>query len=186
MPDGELTIRLARESDAQELLKIYEPYVKGTVISFEYDVPTVQEFAARIRNILKKYPYFMALTGDEIVGYAYASPFKPRAAYEWAVETSIYVRSNLKGRGVGGRLYRALEEALGRMNIQNLNACIAYPNPESVGFHERLGYRIIGHFSKCGYKLDAWHDMVWMEKFIGTHEVPPKAVVPYPQLSEVR
>jgi phosphinothricin acetyltransferase len=182
VPDGELAIRLARESDAPEILKIYEPYVLGTVITFEYDVPSVQEFAARIRHTLERFPYLVAVLDGEIVGYAYASPFKTRAAYDWAVETSIYVKTELRGRGVGARLYRALEQELGRMNILNLNACIGYPNPESIGFHEKFGYKIVGHFTQCGFKLGAWHDMVWMEKFIGEHSVPPRAVTPYPLL----
>ena len=184
MSDGEWTIRVAREEDAAQLLAIYEPYVRGTVITFEYDVPSVEEFAGRIRNTLRKYPYLVAESGGMIAGYAYASAFKSRAAYDWAVETSIYIRMDIRGRGVGGRLYRALEEELGRMNVLNLNACIAYPNPESVGFHEKFGYRLVGQFNQCGYKLDRWHDMVWMEKFLGAHDVPPKAVVPFSQLSQ--
>ena len=179
MAEGEWTIRTARVEDAAELLSIYEYYVRNTVITFEYDVPGVEEFEGRIRTILKKYPYLVAESGGSVGGYAYASMFKARAAYDWAVETSIYVLRDLRGRGVGAALYRALEEALGRMHIINLNACIAYPNPESVGFHEKFGYKLVGHFTKCGYKFDRWHDMIWMEKFIGTHLIPPKPVVPF-------
>ena len=179
MAAGELSIRTARESDAAALVSIYEPYVLRTVITFEYEVPSTEEFAGRIRSTLRKYPYLVAESGGEVVGYAYASPFKTRAAYDWAVETSIYVRMDLRGKGIGAGLYRALEEALGRMRILNLNACIGYPNPESVGFHERFGYRTVGHFSKCGYKMGAWHDVIWMEKFLGAHDAPPDPVVPY-------
>lgn len=182
MADVGLTIRIAREEDAPELVAIYKPYVEHTVITFEYDVPGAEEFAGRIRDTLKKYPYLVAVEGGEIAGYAYASPFKSRIAYDWAVETSIYIREGLRGRGIGVRLYSALEEALRRMKIQNLNACIAYPNPESVGFHERFGYRTAGHFSKAGFKLGGWHDIVWMEKFLGGHEIPPEPVVPFPML----
>ncbi len=182
MPEGEWTIRTAREEDAAELVAIYEHYVQNTVITFEYDVPSVEEFAGRIRTILPKYPYLVAESGGEIGGYAYANVFKARAAYDWAVETSIYVRKDIRGRGVGAALYCALEEMLGRMNVINLNAGVSYPNPESIGFHERFGYKIVGHFTKCGYKLGAWHDVVWMEKFIAPHDNPPKAVVPFPML----
>lgn len=180
--DGRLAIRTALESDAAEILAIYEPYVLNTVITFETEVPALTEFAGRISNTLRKYPYLVALEEGRIAGYAYASPFKSRAAYDWAVETSVYVRWGERGRGVGGALYRALEQALGRMNILNLNACIGYPNPESVGFHEKSGYRIVGHFTKCGFKHGAWHDVVWMEKFLGPHGVPPRPVVPFPEL----
>jgi L-amino acid N-acyltransferase YncA len=182
--DKALAIRSAREEDAAALVSIYEPYVLNTAITFEYTVPSVEEFAGRIRSTLKKYPYLVAELDGEVVGYAYASSFKDRAAYAWAVETSIYLRMDMRGKGVGGRLYRALEDALMKMGVLNLNACIGYPNPESVGFHERLGYKIVGHFSKCGYKLNAWHDVVWMEKFIGEHDVPPAGVTPFSMLSQ--
>ena len=120
--NGELKIRLAREADAPELLNIYEPYVQNTVITFEYEVPSGSEFAARIRHTLERFPYLVASLDGEIVGYAYASPFKSRAAYDWSVETSIYVKQGLRGGGVGTTLYRALEEELTRMHILNLNA----------------------------------------------------------------
>jgi phosphinothricin acetyltransferase len=182
MPDGECLIRLAREEDAVELLSIYAPYVRDTVVTFEYDVPGAEDFAGRIRNTLRKYPYLVAESEGRILGYAYASPFKTRAAYDWAVETSIYIRRDARGRGTGGQLYRALEEALRRMNIQNLNACITTPNPESIGFHERFGYRTVGQFTQCGFKHGAWRDVVWMEKFLGDHAVPPKPFIPFPEL----
>ncbi len=182
--DNGLQIRSARESDAAALVSIYEPYVADTVITFEYTVPSVEEFAGRIRETLKKYPYLVAEVDGEAVGYAYASSFKARAAYDWAVETSIYIRMDMRGKGLGGRLYRALEDVLLKMGILNLNACIGYPNPESVGFHERHGYKTVGHFSKCGYKLNAWHDVVWMEKFLGEHDVPPAGVTPFPMLHQ--
>jgi len=182
--DGRLAIRTALESDAAEILAIYEPYVLNTVITFETEVPALTEFAGRISNTLRKYPYLVALEEGRIAGYAYASPFKARAAYDWAVETSIYIREDARGRGIGGVLYRALEEALRRMGVLNLNACITWPNPESVGFHERHGYRTVGRFSQCGFKRGAWHDVVWMEKFLGGHAVPPQPVVPFPELPQ--
>jgi phosphinothricin acetyltransferase len=182
MADGELTIRTAREEDAAELLSIYAPYVRDTVITFELEAPDAGEFAGRIRNTLRKYPYLVAESGGEILGYAYASPFKTRAAYDWAVETSVYVRTGLRRHGTGTALYGALEQVLERMNIQNLNACITWPNPESIGFHEKFGYKTVGHFTQCGYKNGAWRDVVWMEKHLGGHEVPPKPVIPFPEL----
>ena len=106
-----------------------------------------------------------------------AAPFKTRAAYDWAVETSIYVQKDFHGHGVGKRLYLALEDLLRQQNILNSNACITYPNPESIHFHEALGYRMVAHFSKCGYKLGRWHDMVWMEKHLAQHPEHPEPVI---------
>ena len=169
-------VRIARPEDAETLLEIYAPYVENTAISFEYDVPSVEEFRSRIEHTLSQYPYLVAEREGEILGYAYASAFKSRAAYAWAVETSIYVRGDAKHLGLGKLLYTALEEALKLQNITNVNACIAYPaEPDefltrnSEQFHAHLGYRLVGEFTGCAYKFGRWYDMVWMEKHIGEH-----------------
>ena len=179
-----ITIRTATLSDAQALLNIYAPYVEHTAITFEYDVPSVEEFAFRIKNTLHKYPYLVAEKNGRLLGYAYASPFHERPAYDWAVETSIYVDQNIKHQGIGRRLHDALEDALRSQGILNMNACIAYPPEEdeyldrnSVEFHTHMGYRLVGEFYKCGYKFHRWYNMVWMEKLIGNHlsdQKPPK------------
>ena len=109
MDDTALRIRTARLSDAPALLKIYAPYVEKTAITFECTVPDIEEFAARMRATLRRYPYLVAERGGEIVGYAYAGPFGSRAAYDWAVEMSIYLREDQRHRGTGKRLYAALE-----------------------------------------------------------------------------
>ena len=180
---SDITIRIARESDTDELLAIYAPYVKETAITFEYTVPTLEEFRERMTKTLMKYPYLVAVQETEILGYAYASEFKNRAAYDWAVETTIYVKQDSRKSGVGKKLYQALEEVLKQQHICNLYACIAYPNPGSIGFHERLGYQTIGHFSKCGYKFETWYDMIWMEKMIAEHDLYPE---PFKPITELR
>jgi len=179
-----LTIRTANTADANEIRSIYTPYVKNTAITFEYTVPTVKEFQKRIENTLARYPYFVALLDGEIVGYAYASTFKPRDAYDWSCEASIYVHQDCHGLGIGKALYKNLEDTLKRQNIRNICACIAYPNPESIAFHNYFGYTQIAHFTKSGYKFQAWHDMIWMEKFINEHTENPEPFIPYPQLYE--
>lgn len=178
-----ITIRTAVQQDAKVLLEIYAPYVKKTAITFEYEVPTAEEFAGRISKVLQKYPYLVAEVNGESVGYAYAGPFKERAAYDWAVETTVYVREDMKKSGIGRALYTALEKALSAQGILNLNACIAFPENEdeyltrdSIKFHEKMGFETAGRFHKCGYKFGRWYDMVWMEKFIGEHVENPPAV----------
>lgn len=192
MNTAEICIRVARESDAPELLAIYAPYVEKTAITFEYDVPSAEEFAGRIRHTLEKYPYLVAECGGELIGYAYASPFKTRAAYDWAVETSIYVKRDRKHSGVGRKLYEALESALRAQRILNVNACIACPEiddeyltKDSVDFHAHLGYRMVGQFHQCGYKFGRWYHMVWMEKFIGEHEENQPPVIPFPEVRAI-
>jgi len=190
MEKEQIVIRAATPADAAELLAVYAPYVEQTAITFEYDVPSEQEFADRIRRTLERYPYLVAECGGRILGYAYAGPFKERAAYDWAVETTIYVRLDCRRSGVGRLLYDALERALAAQHILNLNACIAWPEQEdeyltmdSVSFHERLGYRLVGRFRKCGYKFGRWYDMVWMEKLIGEHQAEMPPVIPFPELT---
>jgi L-amino acid N-acyltransferase YncA len=187
--DTDVSIRMATEADAEELLKIYAPYVTDTAITFEYDVPSVAEFARRIRNTLQMYPYLVALEHGRIVGYTYASAFHERAAYRWAVETTIYLEQNCRGRGLGKKLYLSLEEILKRQNIMNLNACIAYTpckdlhlDNTSPAFHEHLGYTKVAHFTKCGYKFGTWYDMIWMEKIIGAHPDTPAPVLPITEI----
>ncbi len=185
MERTEIQIRMASDADAEEIRTIYAPYVRDTAVTFEYDIPSLAEFAKRIRDTLRRYPYLVALQNGRIAGYAYASPFKQRAAYDWAVETTIYLRGTCRGKGLGRKLYLALEEILRRQNILNLNACISYaPVPDahldnaSAAFHEHLGYRRVAHFTKCGYKFGTWYDMIWMEKMLGDHPAEPGPVIP--------
>ena len=183
MDTNEIKIRPATEADAAEILNIYAPYITDTAITFEYDVPTLEEFTGRIRHTLEKYPYLVAVRDSEIIGYAYAGAFYGRAAYDWSAETTIYVKKGCSHSGVGKLLYQELETALKAQNIINLYACIGYPEEDdeyltknSKQFHEHLGYRLIGEFRKCGYKFGRWYHMVWMEKKIGEHPEKPEQV----------
>ena len=180
----EITIRPVTEADAEKLLAIYAPYVTDTFVTYEYTVPTVEEFRERIRNTLQTYPYFAAVENGRIIGYAYASAFHPRRAYLWSAEATVYLERGVRGRGVGRLLYERLEETLKQQNVQNVNACIAYPNPQSIAFHEKMGYRMVGAFHQCGYKFDTWYDMVWMEKHIGEHVHPQPPILGIKQIEK--
>lgn len=186
-----MKIRIAKVSDAKALLEIYAPYVEKTAITYEYELPSVAEFEARIAGVLKKFPYLVAEEGGEILGYAYAAPFKGRPAYDWAVETSIYVPEDMKGAGLGRKLYKALESVLEKQGILNLNAAITYPevedeyaNRNSVDFHAHMGYRMVGVFHKAGYKFGRWYDTAWMEKHIGGHVAEPEKVRTFEEVRE--
>lgn len=187
--DNHVRIRAATIDDAKEILEIYAPYVKKTAITFEYDVPSLEEFTGRIKRILQKYPYIVAEKDGEMLGYAYTGTFVGRAAYDWAVEVTIYLKENKRKMGLGRKLYHVIEEICKAQNITNLNACIGYPEFEdeyltknSVQFHAHLGYSMVGKFHKCGYKFGRWYDMVWMEKIIGTHDSVPAPLVSFPDL----
>ena len=222
---GELKFRVARPEDAEALLAIYAPYVEETAITFEYEVPGVEEFRARIAHTLQTYPYIVAIeeqeanagtvdadgvpafstpasgadtatgahrTSEHIIGYAYVGRLHERAAYDWTVETSIYVDRSARKHGLGRQLYERLESILRAMNIISVNACIAYPgtnndpylNTNSPDFHAHLGYQLVGHFHACAYKFDRWYDMIWMEKWIAPHPAKPEAMIPFPELPE--
>lgn len=159
-----INIRSAQIEDATDLVAIYAPYVEGTAITFETEVPTVADFAGRIEKTLEKFPYLVAVEEGKIVGYAYASTYYARAAYDWTVELSVYVAQEARGKGIGNLLYDALEEDLTARGFKNFLACIALPNPASLALHEKRGYEQVAHFKKVGYKFDTWHDIVWLQK----------------------
>ncbi|MGV3078582.1 N-acetyltransferase family protein [Streptococcus sp. 32226D021BW] len=159
-----INIRSAQIEDAADLVAIYAPYVKTTAITFETEVPTVADFASRIKKTLEKFPYLVAEEEGQVVGYAYASTYYARAAYDWTVELSVYVTKLAHGKGIGSLLYDALEEELTARDFKNFLACIALPNPASLALHKKRGYEQVAHFKNVGYKFDTWHDIVWLQK----------------------
>ncbi len=172
-----VSLRYACAEDAEPLLEIYSYYVSNTAISYEYDVPSVEEFRRRIVTTLEKYPYFVLEENGVVVGYSYAGPFKVREAYRYSVETTIYLKHGFQKKGYGRILLTALETELSERGFTNANACIAftetddeYLNKNSMAFHSAMGYTLVGRFHKCAYKFGRWYDMIWMEKFIGEHK----------------
>lgn len=173
---AEIKIRAATLDDAAALVKIYSYYVEKTAVTFECEVPSVEKFQTRMKRTLKNYPYLVAELDGKIAGYAYAGIFIPREAYRFSAELTIYLDKDFRKRGIGGKLYRALEKNLREMGIKNLYACIGYPEIEdeyltlnSVKFHDHLGFKICGKFTKCGRKFNRWYSMVWAEKIVGDY-----------------
>lgn len=158
-----MELRLATPKDSDEILAIYKPYVETTTITFEYDVPSSKEFCARVQNISQTMPYIVMVDKGKIVGYGYASRYRERKAYDWAVELSIYVEMGHKNKGIGTKIYTALINVLKQLGYCRVYACITSPNPASVAFHKKYGFRDIGIFHKVGYKFNTWLDIVWME-----------------------
>lgn len=157
------TFRFAEERDAAALLAIYAPYVVGTSITFEYTVPSLEEFAGRVSAVTQRLPWIVCESGGEIVGYAYAAPYQTRAAFQWDAEISVYLKENFKRRGIARALYRAIKLLLTAQGYYNLYALIAYPNDESIGFHKSQGFQFVGIYPMTGYKLNDWHDLAAME-----------------------
>lgn len=184
-----ITIRDAKLEDAKRLVEIYGYYVEHTVITFEYETPSVEEFQERMRHIMERYPYLVIKVDGKVEGYAYAGAFVGRAAYDWSCELTIYLDHNREKCGLGRKLYEALEASLKKMGILNLYACIGYPQVKdeyltknSAQFHAHLGFETVGTFQKCGYKFERWYDMIWMEKIIGAHQIPQVNIIPYKDL----
>lgn len=172
-----ITIRNATPQDAEKLVEIYAPYVEQTAITFEYEVPSVEEFRKRMESVLEKYPYLIAEIDDEIAGFIYANTFKSRPAYSRTVEISIYVKMEKRKMGIGKALYEEMEKRLKQQGILNMNACTTWsdtPNQylthNSPEFHRHMGFQPCAHFHKCGYKFGHWFDILWFEKMLGEHE----------------
>lgn len=165
------TIRMAKESDAAALLAVYLPYVETTV-TFEYDAPSLEEFTRRIRSTLAEYPYLLCEENGEVLGYAYAHRFKPRAAYQWDAELSIYVSRAVYSRGIGRALYGALIELLQAQGVRNVYCVITSDNERSLGFHRSMGFTDAGTHHRTGYKNGSWLDIVYLERHLEGEDPP--------------
>jgi L-amino acid N-acyltransferase YncA len=156
-------IRPARKEDAAQIAEIYRPYCEDNCVSFEEVAPGAAEMAERMEKITRRYPYLVDDRDGAVAGYAYASPHRERAAYRWAVESTIYVRGDFQGKGVGRALYEELFRRLRGQGLVKAYAGILVPNPASQGFHESMGFTLVGIYRKVGYKLGAWRDVGWWE-----------------------
>lgn len=179
-----LSIRLATPDDAPAMLAVYAPYVENTAVTFEYEVPTPEEFRRRVETVLTRFPWL--LVQDEagaVYGYAYASPYHPRAAYRWDAEGSIYLRPEVQGIGLAAPLYRCLIALLERQSIRSFYGCITHPNPASEAFHRRLGFVDLAVYPRSGYKLGRWWDVLWNYLPLGPgDDTPPDPFRPFPEL----
>lgn len=158
-----LTIRHAIDSDAGQIAAIYAPYVRDTAISFEVVPPTGDAMGERIRMLTAVYPWLVCADQTEVQGYAYASRHHERAAYQWSIDVSVYVRADAHRRGIGRALYAALLRIVTIQGFYNAYAGITLPNPSSVGLHESMGFAPVGVYRAVGHKLGAWHDVGWWE-----------------------
>jgi phosphinothricin acetyltransferase len=166
-------IRLATQHDAEQLQAIYAPNVRDTAISFELVPPTVDEMRQRIRKTLEQFPWVVCEHQGEILGYAYASVHRTRAAYQWSVDVSVYIQTSSHRSGVGRAVYSSLFKILEMQGFYNAYAGITLPNPASVGLHEAMGFQPVGVYRAVGYKLGAWHDVGWWQLSLQARPSPP-------------
>jgi len=180
------TIRDAvAERDAEACRDIYAPYVRDTAVSFEEAVPSVEDFEGRIRKTTAAYPWIVMEVGGKVVGYAYASQHRPRAAYRWTAEVTVYIDSHHHRDGIGRRLYTELLGRLRRQGFRLAVAGITLPNPGSVGLHVAMGFEPVGVYERVGWKTGAWHDVGWWQLDLqpGTTSEPQETLPPEPRPS---
>jgi L-amino acid N-acyltransferase YncA len=174
MSTSPFLIRLATPEDASAIQAIYLPHVLDSPTSFEIEPPSVSEIEERIVSTLTFFPWLVCIENNIVVGYAYASKHRARAAYDWSVEVSVYIARSHQRRGVGRALYTELFTLLAEQGFYVALAGITLPNPASVGLHESLGFTPIGIYQAIGYKMSAWHDVGWWQKMLQSpSNVPP-------------
>lgn len=168
-----MKIRTATLDDAAAVAAIYAPMVQHTTISFETEPPDEAEMRARIEKTLATLPWLVAEdAARSVCGYAYAGKHRERAAYQWSVDTTVYVREDMRGRGVGRALYGGLLPLLAELGYFQAFAGIALPNAGSVGLHEAMGFEAIGVYRNVGYKHGAWRDVGWWQKSLCMLDTP--------------
>lgn len=159
-----MIIRSVSTDDTADILAIYAPYVTDTAITFETEIPSLEEFSKRIESIQKDYPYLVCEVDGKIIGYAYASRYRERAAYRYSVELSVYVAQDYHHQGIGKALYERLFAALENYNFYSAYAGITLPNETSIGFHDSFGFSEVGTYHNVGFKDGKWLDVIWLEK----------------------
>jgi phosphinothricin acetyltransferase len=168
--------RLARLEDAAAIQAIYAPVVRDTAISFEYDPPDVAEMERRLARVLASRPWLVYRSADGVLGYAYATAFRERRAYDWNVEVSVYVRADARGRGVARHLYGRLFQLLRALNYRQVVAGATLPNEASERLHASFGFQRLGVLPRAGYKFGVWHDVIFW--FLPLHGPAHEAAEP--------
>lgn len=178
-----MKIRAAIDSDFPRMLQIYAPYILSTAITFDTNLPSPEEWAQKISEVQKKFPWIVAEENGMVMGYAYASPFKSRCAYEWSVESSVYVDQEARARGIGKSLYEALLDLLKEQGVVNVIGGISLPNEPSVKFHEKFGFKPVARFFDVGFKLGKWWDVGYWQLQLQKPDAPMPLVSPRKSLS---
>ena len=173
-------VRIATFDDLAQILSIYRPYVENTTVSFEYEAPSLEDFQTRFIQITTQFPWLVWEEEGQIAGYAYAcAPFS-RAAYRWCAEPSIYLHPDFHRKGIGRKLYLALEALLQMQGYRVSYAIVTSENAHSLAFHKALGYSLLAEFPHCAYKFGKSLGIIWMEKRLNSDEIPSNVPVSFP------
>lgn len=172
-------IRPSKPSDASAMLQIYAPYILNTAFTFETEVPTVEDFEHRIIACQENWPWLVYEADGVIAGYAYAAKHRERAAYQWCVESSIYIANNFQQKGIGKALYTALFQILTFQGCRNVYAGITLPNEKSLAFHTGFGFTWIADYNNIGYKLGKWNTVSWLQLQLNPYSADPAIPVKF-------
>lgn len=177
-----MAIRRAEEKDVPAMLEIYGYYVRQTAVSFEYTVPTKEEFTKRLREHIAVYPWLVWEEDGRVLGYAYAGRAFERAAYAWNAEISCYLDASVHRKGIGRTLYAKIEEILKQQGVTRVYAVVTSANAPSVAFHKAIGYREGPVYRRVGFKLGSWYDVIWLEKELREANDPGEFPKPWDKL----
>jgi phosphinothricin acetyltransferase len=171
------TIRLAHTEDAADILAIYRPFIELTSVSFELNVPSMEEMKNRIRKTYPRYPWLVCTHQEKVIGYAYAGLHRKREAYQWTTEVSVYVHDDYRKKKIGSALYSALLDILKLQGFISILAGITIPNPGSISFHKAFGFEFFARYENVGYKFGNWHATEWYQiSFLKGSQSPQKLI----------
>ena len=175
-------IRIATTDDSESILKIYAPYIENTSYTFETEVPSIDSFKTRISSYLQNWPWLVCEIDGVIAGYAYGARHRERVAYQWSIESSVYIHDDYQRRGVARALYTALIDILRLQGFRNLYAVINLPNDKSVSFHEKLGFEYFATYKNVGYKLGKWKNVGWWQLQLNEYSMEPEPPVKFSEI----
>jgi L-amino acid N-acyltransferase YncA len=176
-------VRLAVSHDAKQIREIYSPSILTTAISFETEVPSIEEIQSRIKNCLQKFPWIVCNVNGQIAAYVYASKHREREAYQWSCECSVYTHDDFKGKGIGKELYQLLFQILKLQGFRNVYAGITLPNAASIGLHEKCGFKKFAVYENIGFKFGNWHTVGWWKLQINDYDLNPPPPLKISQLN---
>ena len=182
----QLKIRLVEEQDFGGMLAVYAPNVINTAITFEYEVPSLEEYTERVKKIAAHYPCLVCVQNNQVAGFAYGSVHRVKTAYQWSTESTIYVDPKFHGKGVARILYHALLSVLELQGFINVYAGVTTPNPQSEQFHLAMGFAEIAVFERIGFKLGKWHDLKFFEMYLAEHTANPVAPVSIDKVKDTK
>jgi len=181
---SERLIRMANQDDAEAILKIYEPYILNTVITFEYDKVPIPVFKERMNKVMSQFPWLVCFIDGMLVGYAYCSAHLERAAFAWDCECSVYIAEEFKRKGIASALYDSMFSLISKQGYYNIYALICVPNESSVSLHLKHGFTNIGTYNNTAFKLGEWRNLLIMEKRLQIFQGEPKQIIPIHKLEK--